>query len=262
MDNRPSGFSRTIGCPGSRRMIARAPVRTKSTTYADEGTAAHTLVYKCLTSGEIPVEHLGSEIKAEAVWKVTPNMVQATSVMVSWCRTLMNHPNLRWMSIEDRLEIPGLDMPKGGTGDFVCIIGKTLHVVDYKHGAGVFVHVEGNAQFLSYGHGALNTAPKELASQVEKVVLHCVQPRCGAIPRRQWPISVEALGEWLNNVAIPAVEKSRAPDAPLVPGDWCGFCEAKGFCTAPLKKMADIMNTFTAPETDIPQPEVKRDYEF
>jgi len=243
-------------------MLAKAPTRQRSSTYADEGSAAHTLIYRCLTTNTIPVEHLGDVIQEEAAWPVNANMVWATSVMVAWCRTLMNHPKRRWLSIEDRLKIPGLDMPNGGTGDFLVLIGGNLHVVDYKHGAGVYVEVNGNSQFLSYGHGALSTMPAELAADVEKLTLTCVQPRCGREAVRKWSLSVEDLRGWLDNVAYPAVERSRAPDAPLVPGDWCKFCEASGFCTAPLQAMAALMGDMVAPATDISRPEVKKDYEF
>lgn len=246
--NRPSGFARTIGCPGSRRMIAKAP-EGQSSRFAEEGSAAHDLVSKCLTSNTIPVEHYGGEIVRDEVWPINEDMVRATSVMVGWCRTLMYHPKNTYTAIERKLKIPGLDMPEGGTGDFIAIVGETCHVVDYKHGKGVFVDPEGNSQFLSYARGAMHTVIG--FHKVRKVVLTCIQPRFyGQEAVRKWTIKVEDLIAWGENIAEPAVVVSRKPDAPLVPGDWCQFCPAAGFCTAPLQAAMDGMYVIKEPANE------------
>jgi len=242
MDNlRPSGFSRIIECPGSRRMQSKVPGGGVSSTYARQGSAAHTLVSDCLTSGTLPLEHWGRKITQEGeVFTVDSDMVQATQVMVGYCRARMK--GSEWVAIEKRLSIPGLDMPKGGTGDFISVVGDTLYVVDYKHGAGVYVEVVGNAQFLCYGHGAACTMPQYMVPDIEKITLVCIQPRIKrAAPIRTWDLTPRDMGSWLNNIAYPAVKASLNNNAPLVPGKHCKFCDARSFCTGPMQKTYDTM---------------------
>ncbi len=202
---RPSGFGRVVECPGSRRMEAKAPASANvSSWYAKEGTAAHLLTSTCLETNTIPLEYYGDVITVPEgdQFPVNMEMVIAVHIMVDFCRKLIAKAD--WYTIEERLIIPGLDMNKGGTGDFIALVGNTLWVVDLKYGRGITVYPEGNAQFLSYGWGSINTMPQSAANKVERIMLICIQPR-QPDPIRPWYLSRDDMSHWLRNIARPAV---------------------------------------------------------
>ena len=207
--------------------------------------------------GTIPLEHIGETITVETdlsngrtadkQFTVTNNMAKAVSVFVGMARRLLSDPGAVWSSIEDRLIIPNLDMEKGGVGDLLVYIPPVLHVVDYKHGKGVYVNVTGNAQFLSYGWGAYNTLWRlNIQPAPQRIAMTVVQPRfAGADPVRAWEISTSEMFDWLNNIAYPAVALSQRPDAPLLPNakKQCFFCDANKSCMALAQQKAKSLPT-------------------
>lgn len=56
----PSSAERWITCPGSVALCRNLP--DSSSSYADEGTAAHDLAAKCLESGKDAAEFIGETV--------------------------------------------------------------------------------------------------------------------------------------------------------------------------------------------------------
>lgn len=112
---------------------------------------------------------------------------------------------------------------------------KKLIVVDYKHGAGLPVGVEGNLQLQYYGLGALLASGFPCAT-VELVI---VQPRCnhpdGAI--RKWEFPSTELLTFAATLAEDA-KRTENPGAPRIPGDHCRFCPAAAVKCEALKAQA------------------------
>jgi hypothetical protein len=112
-----------------------------------------------------------------------------------------------------------------GTND-CCLVqpfGEVV-VVDYKNGR-VPVEVEGNAQVLYYGLGSA----KELADlDFTALKMVIVQPNCihqdGAV--RDWSVDRAYLLEWKDRMAMAAL-RTVDPEAPLIAGSWCDWCEAR-----------------------------------
>jgi hypothetical protein len=142
-----------------------------------------------------------------------------------------------------------------GTADLLVRIGRTIHVIDLKFGAGVRVLVltpDGdediiNTQVLFYAAAARHSLPAFFAG-VEDIVLTIVQP-----------MSIEFDAETVSSVTVThaeldafvtiyraACEEALAPAPRLQRGDWCRFCSARPICPAHTGPLLDLAQ-FTVP---------------
>lgn len=219
---------RWAACPGSVALCAGVPGR--SSVHADEGTKAHE-VAACRLLGKS--------------YTTPPDMEQwnAIDVYVQYCNSL---PVFTASWVEQRFDISKL-YPEGpnlfGTADFCGFEAqsKMLHVVDYKHGAGVPVEVKGNQQLRYYALGALLT----LKVPARKVRMTIVQPRCPHPdgPIRSEDIDVIDLLDFASDL-VEAVKATEDPAARLVAGVHCRWCPASAIC--PERKLV----AFTAVQKD------------
>ena len=245
-----SSMSRWSKCPGSVRLSAG--IESKSSSYAEEGSAAHALAELCLVRGATPRTRLNWWVGRNAVGahflvqdkpephaavfahQVTEEMVEAVSVYVNHVKSLHTVP---WttLSLEQRVDLSALHPGLFGTADAVIYRAdtRTLDVIDYKHGAGVPVEVQYsdgsyNPQLLYYALGAL----MQLEKPVDDVRLTVVQPRCA---HPQGPIRTATVRaswlmlDWAQDL-VEAAQATERPDAPVVPGDNCRWCPAAATC--------------------------------
>lgn len=225
-----SNAKRRMNCPGS--LNAEAPFPDESSPYAELGTAAHELGEFCLVNGhEDAFAFIGEEHNGH---KVDDNMARAVQVYIDHIRaTALLEPSL--CRYEKRFSLDKLDppMPMFGTAD--CIIyGKesgTLYVLDYKHGQGVAVEVEDNAQLKYYALGAILEIGDK--APVNKVITVVIQPRAMHAdgPVRSYSYSRDEIMDFGTEL-IDAAHESLKPDAPRLAGDHCKFCKAAGTCSA------------------------------
>jgi hypothetical protein len=225
-----SNAKRRMNCPGS--LTAEAPFPDESSPYAELGTAAHELGEFCLVNGhEDAFAFIGEEHNGH---KVDDNMARAVQVYIDHIRaTALLEPSL--CRYEKRFSLDKLDppMPMFGTAD--CIIyGKesgTLYVLDYKHGQGVAVEVEDNAQLKYYALGAILEIGDK--APVNKVITVVIQPRAMHAdgPVRQYSYSRDEIMDFGTEL-IDAAHESLKPNAPRLAGDHCKFCKAAGTCSA------------------------------
>lgn len=140
----PSGAKRWMTCSASVPLSENAPNRSSS--YADEGTAAHELIERCLLQGKWPEDFRGQTIND---FLVDDEMIEATKVFLVYVRQLIaDNPGAYWQP-EQRFESPRLP-DHGGTIDFLLQNEQLHHIVDYKHGAGVPVDAYANEQLSCY----------------------------------------------------------------------------------------------------------------
>ena len=220
-------------CPGQPALAEQLP--DESSPYAKEGTTAHTVAQKCLiphpATGTLaalnPDKFVGQELDGE---KVTQEMVDAVRVYLNYCVSNTTAGDI--IRIEERLR---LNEDVWGTGDFIRYRPSTgeLLVVDYKHGAGIFVDVYENLQALTY---ALMAA--KIFQKLKSVKIVIVQPRCGDEMVREWETDTIRIMDMEADV-VTAVARTREPNAPLVPGNHCksGLCKVRARCPA-LAKLA------------------------
>lgn len=226
-----SNSKRRMACPGS--LNAEAPFPDESSPFAELGTAAHECGEYCLENGIMDVTSLHGRTFNGHV--VDDNMSSAVQVYVDYVRKVEQDEAPALMKLEQRFSLEALDppMPMFGTSD--CTIYGTmtgnLWVIDYKHGQGVAVDVEDNAQLKYYALGAIlkigNRAP---VNAVHTVI---VQPRAphrdGSV--RSYSYTRDEILDFGTDL-IDAAHAAVKPDAPRVSGDHCRFCKAAGVCPA------------------------------
>jgi hypothetical protein len=229
-----SSMERWEKCPGSVRLCSTIP--NTSSSYAEEGTIAHTLGEYKLKNGHFPMKDPEG---------VTEEMKDAVNVYVDYVKSLIqeigNHKDNK-VFLELRFEHKKIHKDFRGTSD--CVIydakNKTLHVIDYKHGAGKKVYATGNVQLLYYGIGSAYT----IKAPIEKVKLTIVQPRFeGEEQIDHWEVDFLDLAEFQIRV-VDAIKKTEEKNAPLVVGEeQCRFCSAKPVCPALRNKALDLIKT-------------------
>jgi hypothetical protein len=249
----PSAAPRWINCPGSVALCATLP-KAPSTFYADEGTAAHALAERCILEKVDADRYKGWHIKLSEKYgegatflnpltckkmegfEVDSGMIEAVQIYLDALR----EPGLPIIP-EQRLSLEHIWPKTFGTCDAQIhdVKAGILYVWDYKHGAGVLVDPEENAQAMLYAVGALHAITDK--SWVKKVVIGIAQPRHRSWRNEPWETTPAYLEDWVKTVVKPAALATTKKDAPLNPSDKaCRWCNAKAICPALLKNALDV----------------------
>lgn len=218
-----SSYERWGSCPGSVKLLEG--VEKTTSKYADEGSLAHAYAAQYLLSGAWKTGlATGLEEEMKTAIEVYTDEVGRLRLM---------DPDFE--AVEQKFDLSNYFPLLFGTGDYVCYFKKTktLYVLDYKHGAGVPVNVFKNKQLMYYGVGALH----ENKFPIEKIMLGIIQPRAF---HKDGPIRYYESSpiETLDYIAdlIEDAQRTELPDAPLVTGEHCRWCDAKGICPAKKKQ--------------------------
>lgn len=224
-----SSADRWMNCPGSVAFVATLP-RQPETADMMAGTAAHTVAQLCLGNGRDADSYIGDVIDGTR-HEFTDDDAAAVQTYLDHCRELTRDGRAAQVAIEKRFKLAAFDPMLWGRNDYSAIVPveRCLHVVDYKHGVGTLVRPEENRQLKYYALGAL----LEGGADVERVAITVAQPRSyqSGEPIRTWQTTPDALIEFGFELAA-AAAATRAPDAPLVCGDWCDTCPGAGACSA------------------------------
>jgi hypothetical protein len=214
-----SGAERWFSCPGSVNLSEGIP--SKSSVWAKEGTEAHEVLEQLMiaeirrlpTVTSYPTEMLRHGIAARdfiiGLHRQTPH----SEIMV-----------------ETRIYLDFIDPEMFGTFDGAVVdhFG-TLHVFDYKYGAGVAVSPKENLQMIFYGIGLAH----RFDWNFKRVRLWIVQPRIkGYEGPLYWDISIGELQAWVYQFQK-AVDRVKRFPKKYVEGSHCHWCPAKSIC--PLK---------------------------
>ena len=109
----------------------------------------------------------------------------------------------------------------------------TLHVFDFKYGAGHSVSPKENLQMIFYGLGLAH----KYDYNFENVRLWVIQPRIkGYDGPTYWDISIDELKSYIALFRNAADRVEQVPE--FREGSWCHWCKAKAVC--PLKREAKI----------------------
>lgn len=238
-----SGAYRWMECPASVGLSKG--ISDSESEFAAEGTAAHHLAQACLGDGTDAWEYIGQE--TDKGYVATKDMADAVQVYLDAIR--QRHPDRHESNtfIEKRFHCPDIHESFYGQADFVYIdmATSTLHVYDYKHGAGIVVDVQDNPQCMYYGVGMLTEL--SLWDDIETVVLHIAQPRGFHFdgPLREWAISTGDLYNWLHDVLVPAMDRALGSTW-TQSGEHCRFCPVRSRACpqliADFDELEELMN--------------------
>lgn len=254
----PSASKRWMACPAAPWEESKCPIEPAG-KYAEEGTAAHLVAEGCairLLKGE-NIDSALSTVQGEELQYCMRTYLEEIAgtffeTPESWC-------------VEHKVNLSKVfDVPdQFGTADCLLVSGGVLHVFDYKHGEGVMVSAEHNPQLMIYALGALKIPGAE---DIEKVVLHIVQPRSpkGA-PVSVWETTrteLEAFEEEVKTSARRVIEirnAGKAEESDYAPSDeTCRFCKAKKACSA---RAGEASAALGLPKK-LPSPELADDKEL
>lgn len=249
----PSGAHRWMRCVGSIALERDCP--DSSSTYADEGTAAHAVAAMCLTEGKPASAYIGRRIDVgpHRTFEFTKDMAPPVQTYVDNIRVYVGSNDgapLNDMHVEVRVPVGHLTGEEGaeGTSDVVIITAdqKEIQVHDLKFGMGVAVSAERNEQGMIYALGALEKF--DLFGEFERVRVVIHQPRIKDAPS-EWDCSIAELKEFAYDVQRCASEALDIYNGVMGNGPVglrpsekaCKFCKAKANCPALDKHVQDAL---------------------
>ena len=258
----PSKAHRWIPCPGS--IALEPPGPSKSSRFADEGTAAHFWGGNALQAGKDAEFYRGAPVQPSAdgdTFTCDDEFIMNIQVYLDDVRSRVAGGTLL---VEQRLTFSeAIGVPEQfGTGD-ACIIssdGVELTVEDLKYGVGEQVYAKDNYQCMMYGVAALETYEPVLGDSIERVRGVICQPRLDHIDEEVW--TREQLRDFAEMAALAARHALQAVAIAdlhgtdfleenhkelFQPGEkQCRWCPAKATCKALQRFVsADVYDDFS-----------------
>lgn len=229
----PSGASRWMACTPSARLEEQFP--ESSTTYAEEGTLAHSLAevlnsynFKKITKAQMTKKL--KPIKENAYYNAEMQEYIETFCQYVWetfnaAKAISKDAVI---ALEEKLDIRAY-VPEGfGTGDVIIVADGVLTVIDLKYGQGVPVSAENNKQMMLYALGALDKY--DMLYGVDTVRMVIYQPRLDNIS--EWEMDAELLTLWADDELKEKAALAYDGAGEYCPGDHCRFCRARATCRA------------------------------
>lgn len=241
----PSDASRWISCPAAIRLEEEANLPDEESSYAMEGTIAHSLCeieagreFGLLTGVEYATKRTEwtLEFMAQKYDKgVLEEMQEHVASYVEVIRERMAlYPN-SVLLLEQRMD-SGVEKC-WGTSDAVIVSPQHVEIVDFKYGAGVAVSAYKNPQLRLYGLGALDTFG-DILGETEVIRMTVHQPRSGNGEHSTEELHPEALRMWREEVVKPraalALHSDNAPFGPSLSA--CRWCPFAGTCKARIEE--------------------------
>lgn len=263
----PSGMPAAIRCLAKPHRERGLP--DQSSSFADEGTAAHFLMEQCLLENKDAKDFQGLRIRVQdgvtefhtsGQYPVGLDMIGPMQKALDYVRavadgaTIYNEQKLsiahitgeHWHKVTgavcfknetgrfidfDNGDIYAEDdvEPATGTTDVWIMKGKTAICMDLKWGMGVQVFAKDNEQQEMYTDAGLQEF--DLLGEVEEIELHILQPRMQHFDEVK--ISRAELDTRIDLIraASKRIAFSKAEDLPAVPGEkQCKFCKVAATC--------------------------------
>ena len=257
----PSKAERWVSCPASVAECAHLPEQTSE--YAKEGTLAHEIAAKLLTSIMEDSPEKYEKVKEGCYCAHDPEMVDKVLNYTEVARSMAE--GCFAFGIEEPLDLSAvLNVPgEKGTADLYAVVDGDpfeLQVHDLKYGM-MRVDAEKNIQLIEYALGVVD----KLSSRydISKVLLVIHQPRLHHIS--EWAISVEELYNWRGVLrekarTCMALFEGTSPVRPdhYAPGEkQCRFCRAKPTCKSLREFVEKDLSADFDEETEVVSEEIK-----
>lgn len=242
-----SGSKRWLACPGSVQLSQRIDFEEPLSDSRKEGKAAHWVLEQKI-KGKPPLMPC-----------VAPNGIQITDEMHQHADEFISDvisvgAKLDPLFSEVRVYIDWLLPGQYGIADYLWYdtINDVLYVWDYKYGH-TPVDARDNSQGVYY------SLDQRWISTVKKVVFSVYQPR-GYHPDgvlRRWEFNRTTLMSWADRFKK-GYEDAHKVDAPLIVGEHCKHCPARGMCPALFERINELKTVLDAPPSLTPEEVGKR----
>jgi hypothetical protein len=241
-----STAQRVLRCPASVGLVAKVPAHLrKSSAYAERGSACHAAMARLIETECSFGNLVGMTLNGYTF--TSDDVENALKPAYSFVDALLNTPGAKYY-LEQRVKFPTVSSAFG-TADLIVRTGGTIHLIDFKFGAGVRVLAlcpDGdedivNAQLLFYAAAARHSFPEFFAG-VETIVLTILQP-----------MSIELDAEMVSTVTVThaeldafttiyraACEQALSGAPRLERGAHCRFCPARPICPAHTGPLFDL----------------------
>lgn len=238
-----SGAERWFVCPGSVELSK--PLPDKDSPWSLEGTRAHgvlerimvsaiaqeaTAVEKVFAPKTFPIEMIRyGQLAANVILKVHARAVDSD------------------IQVENRVYLDFIHKEMFGTYDGAVLdYFGTLHVFDYKYGAGHLVTPKENLQMIFYGIGLAH----KFGWNFKRVRLWIIQPRIRGYDGPQfWEIPTAELRRYVSQFEEAVDQVLTRPDL-FVEGAHCHWCKAKAICPEKTgKRLAKAIEIFSVKVT-------------
>lgn len=246
-----SSSHRWMTCPGS--MVLESTQPNSSSSYADEGSAAHWVASEVLLGKLTLAGAVGQEWWAPGASKPVPITQDMCDHIQTYIDTVKTYGGE--LLVEQRVHYHNwLGCKKDeafGTSDAVIMDGDLITIVDLKFGMGVRVFAEENPQLMLYALGALYEF--EMLGDFKRARMVISQPRLGH--HDEWECDVAELHAFAAQAkaAVAEVQSAGKLEALAlysklhVDEDACRFCKAKATCPA---LAAEVLETVTGQAGD------------
>ena len=219
-----SGAYRWMACTPSARL--ELEFDDQAGAAAEEGTAAHALAeHKLRKALKLRSKKPVSIYDSDEMDAYTDDYAAFVLEQVAQARLSCSDPIVL---IEQKLDFSNYVRDGFGTGDFVLIADKMLHIVDFKYGQGVVVAAEDNPQMKLYALGALELY--DGIYDIDTVSMTIFQPRRENVSTHT--VFKESLYQWAEEVLKPTAELAYEGKGEYCPGEHCQFCRAAVKCRA------------------------------
>lgn len=221
-----SSAYRWLACPPSALLSAK--YEDTSSSYAQEGTAAHALAeYKVLKAlgrkADDPTENL--DYFNEEMDEATDAYAAYVFEQVAEAKKATTDPIVL---VEQRVDFSTY-VPDGfGTADALIIADGKLSITDLKYGQGVLVEADHNPQLMCYALGAYEMF--SALYDIETVSMTIFQPRRDNVS--VFEMKASDLLDWAENTLKPKAELAAECKGDFTAGEHCRFCKAKADCRA------------------------------
>lgn len=230
-----SGAHRWLACTPSARL--EEFFEAKTSTYAEEGTAAHALaelvaLYWTQQITEDEYEERLTELQKNKWY--TEDMLEdciayAKLICDKW-NALKEKTGDAVVLLEAQIKYDKWAPGGFGTADCLILADGYLEVLDFKYGKGKRVDAFENPQMRMYTLGAYNTYG--LVYDVEHITMTIFQPRLsGGLSSDE--ITIDEILKWGETYVKPRAELAFAGKGEFNPSsETCKFCRAKETCRA------------------------------
>jgi Protein of unknown function (DUF2800) len=256
----PSSAHRWMNCTASVPLCEKIP-RQKTTVFAAEGTAAHSLLAACLIDNEDAWEHKGELIKVENFppFEVNDEMIDAVQEACDFVRKKMAQfaDKGAILLVEQRVGSPE-DPDAFGTTDVAILVPRErLLVLDFKYGKGIVIEPD-DEQVRLYGHYTFETFVqfKDLLRVIDGVdpetllfpdnnticELYIMQNRIEHHkgPIRRHVTNKSELSRFFYGEALPAIQETKGEHPRYEMGSWCRYCPANMVCPVLNKEVTEF----------------------